>query len=287
MTSRRLGIAALLLTGLCAQQNVLVLQVTNLRARPISGVTLGAHGDGSTGPPTDRSGKTRIRLAPGARPGDWVPLQVVQSPQELVFISPWDARARIPFGNEFENFAGVVLAERGDRALLEHGGALASIAARIQAQSQPPDTETTATEERRTAALAQVAHLLGLDSEELDRAIRTVASQSTDPYERGMSALYQRNYAAAAEHLAESLRARQKQLRRVPSSIVSSAFFLGQALYEQGKYSEAADAYRRALAFRPDDPAILNAMGLALIKAGKPAAAEPLLERALELHREP
>ncbi|MEK7409578.1 MAG: hypothetical protein AAB225_31310, partial [Acidobacteriota bacterium] len=104
---RRLYLSALaLLLGaivLIAEQGVLVLHVKDPRERPLPGVVLATEGDGSTGPPTDRAGKTRIRLAPATRPGARVSLQIVGAPKDLVFLSPWDARATVPpFENESE-----------------------------------------------------------------------------------------------------------------------------------------------------------------------------------------
>lgn len=282
-------IAAVILTCgvLSAEQGVLVLHVSTPKSRPIAGVVLGAQGDGAAGPPTDKAGKTRIQLAPGTRAGGWVSLQIVSSQQDLVFISPWDGRVRVPpFENESENFAPVVLAARGDRALLEQGQTLASIAAGINASSAPKSQTATVTDAQRAEALADVSRAFGLSSADVDRAIRTVGAASKDPYERGMSALYQRDYSQATQQLEQSLEIRERQLRRVTGNIVNSAMFLGQALYEQGNYKEAAAAYRKALALRPEDPGLLNAMGLALLKSGKASEAETFFEHALELHEQ-
>jgi hypothetical protein len=49
--------------GLQAEDAVLVVNVRDPQRRPIAGVQLSTEGDGSIGPPTDRAGKTRIRLA--------------------------------------------------------------------------------------------------------------------------------------------------------------------------------------------------------------------------------
>lgn len=283
----RLMAAATLGAALCcAEQGVLVVHISDPQARPITGVMLSTRGDGSTGSPTDRAGKTRIRLAPGVRPGAWVALQVVRGPRDLVFISPWDSRARVPpFENESENFAPVVLAARGDRASLEALRVVSSIAARVCAASAWKNVKGKGVDAHRRAALEEVSRLFQLDPTDVDRALRALGVQSKDAYEKGMSALYQLDYPEATEELAQSLAAREKQLRRVPGQIINSAVFLGQALFEQGKFAEAAEAYRKALAHRPEDPAILNALGLSLIKAGKAAEAEPLLRRALELQQ--
>ncbi len=277
-----------LAAALRAEDGILVLHASNTTGKPVAGVSLGTLGDGSTGPPTDRSGKTRIRLAPQTRPGTWVSLQVVSAPKDLVFISPWDGRVRVPpFDNEAENFAPVVLVERGDRRLLEGGQALASLAAKVNTavaprRSSPP---VDSAEPKQKAALDQVAETYGVNRDELDRALRSLAQRSKDPYERGMSALYQRKYDDASEQLSRALDQRERLLRPVASNVVNAARFLGQALYEQGKFADAADAYRKALKLRPDDPVLLSGLGLSLLKAGRPEAAEDYLRRAVELEQ--
>src|SRR5215469_8627039 len=60
-----------------AEQGMLVLYVSDVKDRPIEGVKIATEGDGSTGPPTDVAGKTRIRLAAATRPGTRVTLQIV------------------------------------------------------------------------------------------------------------------------------------------------------------------------------------------------------------------
>jgi hypothetical protein len=267
-----------------AEQGVLVLHVGNPEGQPLQGVQLSTLGDGSSGPPTDRAGKSRIRLAPQTRPGDWVSLQIARAPRELAFISPWDGRVRVPpFENESDNFAPVVLAARGDRALLETGKALAALAAKINAAVMTEKPNLATPEEIRRQALNEVAELFGLDRDDLDRALQRLAKVSADPYERGMSALYQGRLRAASRQLARALEERESAAPPVAGNIVNAALFLGQSLYEQGKYAQAVEPLKRALELRPDDARALHLIGTALLKSGKPAEAEPYLRKALSL----
>jgi tetratricopeptide (TPR) repeat protein len=52
---------------------------------------------------------------------------------------------------------------------------------------------------------------------------------------------------------------------------------------DHGDYRGAADLLRQAVALAPDDPAVLLAAGAVLVRSGEPAAAVPLLTRALAL----
>ncbi len=224
-----------------------------------------------------------MRLAPETQPGAWIVLQVA-GPQDLVFLSPWNARARVPrFENPSENFVAIVLAARGDRAVLQSQKGVASLAERINAASAPAPSEQRSVEERRAATLVDTAKLFGIEPSEVNRAIRALEANAKDPYEKGVSALYARDYANAAPHLAEALLTRGKSLRRVPAEVTNAAMFLGQALFESGKFDKAVEAYRRALRERPDDAIVLNGLGVALAKDGKPELAEPFLQRAVEL----
>jgi hypothetical protein len=58
---------------------------------------------------------------------------------------------------------------------------------------------------------------------------------------------------------------------------------LGRALYIEGKHSEAADYYQRALELRPSDALTLASLGATYAKLGKWAEAESFLRKALEI----
>ncbi len=271
-----------------AEQGILVVHVSNAQERPIKGVVLSTRGDGSTGPPTTREGKTRIVLAPDTKPGDWVSLQVVTGPGDLVFVSPWDSRVIVPpFENESDNFASIVLAERGDRALLENPKPLA---ARINAELYPKSMSEEITEERRQEARALVASEYGLEADDVDIAIRAWGEKTTDPYEKGLAALYEENFPEASRQLATSLESREKaeaEAERVlegkRAEVVDAARFLGQSLFREGRYAESAEAYRKAAARSEDDAVLLNDFAVALSEAASYEEAEPLYKRSLEI----
>lgn len=270
-----------------AEEGMLVLHVANTADQPLAGVVLSTKGDGSTGPPTDRAGKTRLRLAPKTQPGHWVSLQLVTGPRGkvgLVFISPWNARVMVPsFKNESENFAPIVLTKRGDRALLENPKALEAMAAGILEKLAPKSVSEKLTDEQRRMVLTEQAEAYGLEPDKVDRALRALGHTTNDPYQKGLAALYVKNYPEATRQLSASLLMREKELEKAQAKAVDAAFFLGESLYNQGRYRESADAFQKAAALRADDSTILNRLGLSLHQDGAYAKAEPLYQRALAI----
>jgi len=285
--SIRFGQFSLALAGICglasAEQGILVVHVSDPQDRPIQNVQLATDGDGSVGGLTDVGGRTRIRLAAQTRAKTWVTLQIIQ-PQNLVFVSPWDKRVQVPpFENESENFVPVVLIERGNRLALENGQALNAITAKVnQANSIKAGTQAGDLRSDQTS-LQDVAREFGLTPDELDRAIRAWGRKVTDPYEKGLAALYEGSYPEASKLLAASLEAREQELQQAQASVADAAFFMGSSLYEQGRYGQAASACRRAMTIRGEDPGVLNCLALSLEGAGDYIGAEPLFRRALDI----
>jgi tetratricopeptide (TPR) repeat protein len=267
-----------------AEEGVLIIHVADVHDQPIRGVGLTTKGDGSISPPTDVAGKTRIKLPIQTRSNSEVSLQVVRAPKDMVFISPWDGRVRVPpFENESQNYASIVLAERGSRELLSNPKALAAVAATINSGNAPKSPDEKLTAEQRHTVLEEQAKAFGLKPDEVDRAIREWGNKTKDPYEKGLAALYAENYPEATRQLSESLRLREGELETVQSKVVDAASFLGQSLYRQGKYREAAEAYQKAANLRQDDPDILDQLGSSLTAAGNYVQAEPLHKRSLTI----
>jgi tetratricopeptide (TPR) repeat protein len=298
----RLKFALLLGALLCAasgvvwaESGVLVVHVEDVQRRPISGVQIGAEGDGGS-QTTGDDGKARIPLAKETKEKSWISLQILKSPphNDFVMVSPWDYRAVVPlFENESENFVKVVVVQRGDRMVLESGVALAALTAQINKANAPKTADKQAPQEDPRASLAAVAKMYGVDPDDLDKAIRSWGVKTTDPYEMGQAALYERNYAKASAQLADSLRGREEKLARDQRavaddvcSVADAACFLGYSLYEEGKYLESSTAFRRCLQFRPEDDWVLNYLALSLHEASDYAAAEPLYRRVLAFRQQ-
>lgn len=264
-------------TLLLAEEGFLVLSVANTGDEAIANVTLKCKGDA---PPaaSDRNGTARMKLPAGTRPGNSVMLQVTAG--DWVMISPWDGRVIVPpFDNNPQNFVSIVIARKSDKQMLASAKAVEAMASRVLKEVGSKLDKQLSDEERRQVLEAQ-AREFGLTPEEVDRAIREWSRKVTDLYQQGLAELYQKNYPKAADLLTEALEQRIKELQAAQNKAADAAFFLGLALYEQGRYRDSANAYRKALALRPDDPVSKNNIALSLRMAGDLAEAERYAEEA-------
>jgi tetratricopeptide (TPR) repeat protein len=214
-------------------------------------------------------------------------LEIVGYPKDkdLVFISPWDKWTHVPaFDNEAKNFVAVTLAERGDRACLENTTCIRAAAAQINRENAPKTaTARRTSEDQSKEALATIARQFGLDPKEIDQAIRAWGERSEDPHDQGLAALYEKRYSEASMDLEKSFSLRKRAEEDAREKTADAASFLGQSLYEQGRYREAALAYTEAANRRPEDAALLNNLALSWHLAGDYATAEPLFRRALAI----
>jgi len=264
-----------------AEPGILWVKALNLKNAPIRKISVGTEGPGAPALTDDR-GLARIKLAPQTRPGTWVTLEV--SSGNFAFVSPWNRKVLIPpFENESENFVTVHLMTKGERDAVESGRFAVALAAKFNATLTPKLKEERTTEEERKAALAEVARSFGVTPEEADRAIREWGRKAVDPYDKGEIALYQQNYPEATAQLSRSYEMRKPAFEKALAEMVEVAFSLGQSLYGQARYREAAEKLREANALRSDDVSIINYLGLALLQAGHYAEAEPLFNRALAI----
>src|SRR5262245_52817654 len=107
---------ALIVCGLArAQEKYLHISVVDPRRKPIELVELTTSGKGSTGV-TDSNGKVTLRLAPETDSNTEIELVIGGAAKNMVFISPWDGRVRVPpFSNASQHVVKIVLGERGNR----------------------------------------------------------------------------------------------------------------------------------------------------------------------------
>jgi tetratricopeptide (TPR) repeat protein len=275
-----------------AEHGFVLVLVQDAQHHPVRGVEIGIEGIGGS-KVTGDDGKAQLPVGAGTKEGDWLPLVILHSPpgRDLVMISPWDSRSQIPsFEDKPENFVRVVVVQRGDRAALESNSVLASLAAKINKANAPKSANDQAPREDPKANLEAVAKQYGLGPDEVDQAIRAWGAKTTDPYEAGLAALYERDFPKASAQLQDSLKQReekltadQKAVAQDQEQVADAAFFLGSSLYGQGKYRESAQAYERCLQLREGDPVVMSGTALSLAHSGEYARAEPLYRRALAI----
>ena len=291
---RRLFCSLVILLGvlafcplLYAEKSILVLSITNEDDQPISDVLVDLKGDGGIGTVSDQRGKIRMQLARGIQSGDSVHLNVIS--KKWILLYPRDGRVIVPpFDKSSDNYVEVVLGKYGNKELLKKDKGLKTITENIVAQPKLAKNEISG--EQRRIVLKEQAKAFGLDPDEVNEAIRAWAKKVSDPYEKGLTALYGENYSEATQQLSKSLdiqkgkrEENQKKQAERDAAVVDTAFLLGQSLYEQGQYRKASEAYQEAATIRGDDALILNNLALSLHRAGDYAQAEPLYKRALAI----
>jgi tetratricopeptide (TPR) repeat protein len=235
---------------------------------------------------TGDDGKALLALSNETAENDWVSLQILHSPagKDLVMVSPWDYRALVPsFKNKSENFVPVVVVQRGDRAALENSTVVVALAAKLNKTNTSTPVALDRETLNRKVELDALAHEYGLTPDDVDGAIRALGARTTDPYQAGLAALYQRKYPQASANLRASLLQRESKLAADQKAVADAAFFLGASLLEQGKYRDAAAAYQKCLSLRPDDPVVLNDTALSLESGGDYISAEPFYRQSLAI----
>lgn len=207
---------------------------------------------------TDGRGKqtSAITIEAGAADDDgWRTLKVVKAKGDPVLVWPFDGMAGAPDGPEP---VPAIVIQRGEEKALSNKLAMAAIGTPVVLGIASADDAV-----RRT----------GFTIDELKRAWSSLES-ATDPFEKGVGLLYAGKPSEAAEQLAIALKQRQRQLTRVPSEIYPVAMLYGKALYRANKFDAAAVAFLTALKQRPSDKTARELRAGALVKAGKPEAAQ-------------
>jgi tetratricopeptide (TPR) repeat protein len=132
-------------------------------------------------------------------------------------------------------------------------------------------------QEESAGFLAIKARELGFTTEELKMALIQWSKTVTDPYHKGLAALYNRQYALASEFIYMSLSS-------APAEFLPRYVPLARAEYEQGHYPAAEAALRKVLAVHGEDPIVLNNLSVVLEHEAKYSEAESLATRALAIN---
>lgn len=207
----------------------------------------------------DERGKhpSGVTIEEGPEANGWYELKASARSGDPVLIWPFDAKANAPDG---PSPLRAVVIQRGLRRALSNPRVVGMLAVPVALGISP---------------VSEVASRTGFNPDALQKALEQLNS-STDPFEKGTGLLLQSKYAEAAEELGKALKDTQRQLTRVPAEIYTAAVLEGVALDKAAKYDESAVAFLLALRQRADDPFATAGRRQALIKAGKPEAAESL-----------
>ena len=120
--------------------------------------------------------------------------------------------------------------------------------------------EPSRTETQRREILREQAERYGLDLATVDAALRAWRDKAGSEYQVGLALLYDKKYVEASEILGKTLDQRKRAEAESRRAVIDNAVVLGQALYAQGRYAEAADAYREAVARDVENAGYLNSL---------------------------
>jgi hypothetical protein len=207
---------------------------------------------------TDGRGKQTSAITIEASAPDqdgWRALKIVKAKGDPVLVWPFNGEAATPDGPE--PIPAVVI-QRAEEKALGNKLAMAALGTPVVLGIATADEEA-----RRT----------GFTADQLKKAWADLASAG-DPFEKGVGLLYAGKPAGAADQLAVALKQRQRRLTRVPSEIYPVAMLYGKALEGMNKFDAAAVAFLTAMKQRPSDQLARALRAEALIKAGKPEAAQ-------------
>jgi hypothetical protein len=230
--SLAIAVAALPCVG---ETGFVTVLVQDGKQRPVRLVEIAIENNGGSKLTKD-DGQVQLPLGRNVKANDWITFQIVHSPpgKDLAIVSPWDNRTPVPsFADQSKNVVKVVVVQRGDRVALESNTILLSLAARINKANAPKTAISPAPPLDPKQALIAVARQYGLTAEDIDAAIRAWGAKTTDPFEIGMEALYERNYPKATAELENSLKQGEQKLETDRKNVADTAFFLGQSRYEQ------------------------------------------------------
>ena len=267
MRRRLLGLLFLLLSAVpftaSAAGTQILLVARDHEDRLLSGFRFMYQGIESK--PTNQAGVTELDLPPEHRPGQQIKLHLVvptsKQSEEWFLVDPM---VNLPAPHAQ---AEVVLMRRNAfRQFTEKAfGALQPAA------SEP--SGLTAEEQRRV--LVEVAKSYGLTAEQVEAALRSFA-ETENLQDRGIVAYLEGDFSRSEEIL-------EVFEKSIDAKHVEALRYLGAAQYEQGKYLAAADTFRKAVALRGDDPALLSWFGEVLHQLAEWEEAERMIRGSLAI----
>lgn len=187
-----LSLSVLFLVGNCVPvvSQTVAIYVSDYHSSPIQGTILSTKGNGSTSPPTDIAGKTKIVMPSEVQPGDELSLTLVHAPvKTMQIMSPWQGRATVP---KSTGFIEVVLGVPGDKVALQDPRVVSTWAQAIVRKNDQSGFVVDAP----TRNLKDFAKQVGFTPNEIDSAIRSLGT-SDDETKRSKAAMYVNQYPSA------------------------------------------------------------------------------------------
>jgi tetratricopeptide (TPR) repeat protein len=240
-----------------------LLVARDLENHPLAGFTF-AFGGFESKPTHNKTGATELDLPSGLQPGQQIKILLAPSSKRSAEWFLVNSELNIPTRSDS---AEVVLMRRS---------AFRQVASEVidaPAAKALGSYESTGADRKRDLVAAAARH--GLTAEQLESAIRSFAD-TQDPKDRGIAAYLEGKFSQAEEILSGPTKNKERDL-------VETLRYLGAAQYEQGKYREAADSFRKAVALRGEDVDLLSWLGNSLRKLDEWIEAEPILRKVLAM----
>jgi tetratricopeptide (TPR) repeat protein len=246
------------------KEDQLILKVSDLRGRPVSGAKVRMPGYPELLPPTDAGGISRVRLVRDGTSKGWSSLELDEDPLRWFMVEPWDAHVALPGSDAAgDSYLSLRLGSAGDQGVLADREALKALIFRINTRGSLRFVQW----EGASNPLLEEATRLKFKDDAVSRAIETFKLKTRDGLEQGLADLYSRDYVEAGSRLS-SYRHEQERLGRSGPEAGTVLSLEGQALLRQGLYLPAAELYRLANARRKGDADLESQWAYSLYLAG-------------------
>ena len=217
---------------------------------------------------TTDSGEFQITLPENFKPGTPIVIEI----RKWIVFDPYDGGSgRTYVHRDSSEPIKVLVAHRGDPALLTNGNVIQQIVSEVLSQTGNGNRRLVSED----TFLSQRAEELGFTVDQLKKAINTWAEKVESPYQRGLSALYQRRYLDADKLLGESINASQTDL-------VEKFLINALVANELGHYREAESLLKKAQTLDPANREVRLHLAGVLTDQGEFAEAKLLFLGLLE-----
>jgi hypothetical protein len=172
------GLLLLFTSPLQGQLRTLLIQVSDVAGRPISGAVLSGTGPSTVSPPTDSAGRTQIQFG-NQDDGACKVLRIVRP--ELVFISPWDACVPLRPQGQQGNPILVVVSRPGDKAMLESGTAIKALLQQTLSVANARSSRSGISRSDLETSLSANLRQFGFTRSEVEASIARMQGKADDP----------------------------------------------------------------------------------------------------------